>query len=558
MEDMNSVLMLGAVAVMVFFGAVLAILGRYRKCPSDKVMVIYGKVGSGRDGSSRSSKCLHGGAAFVWPIFQDYQYLDLTPFSINIDLRNALSKQNIRIDVPARFTVGISTEPGVMQNAAERLLGLKLEEVQNLAGDIIFGQLRLVIASMNIEEINTDRDGFQSKITENVESELRKIGIRLINVNVTDITDESGYIDALGQEAAAKAINDAKVTVAERNRDGNMGKAKANSEEKIGVSEQTTLAIKSVAQFEADQKIAMAQAQAETEAGQKEAESKNRIKMAELDARAREGEKTAESKNRIRMASLDAEAVEGENEAKIRIMQSESSRREREAEAKRRALATEKVQAAGAMQEAFAAEEAAEKARAAKEKATMEADVLVKAEIEKRRMELEAEADAEQARRTAQGEADAMFAKMEAQARGLQEILSKQAEGYAQIIQSAGGDADAAIQLMMANKIEELVKIQVEAIKGINIDKITVWDSMNGADGASTTANFLNSITKAVPPISDLFKMTGVQAPGMFAQSQSPAKQIQAKPSAAAPARSPAVARSAAAQAAPVKPQADR
>ena len=199
-------LILTCVIVVIVFSLLLFLIKRYKKCPSDKVMVIYGKVGSNKDGSTRSAKCIHGGAAFIWPVIQSYEFLDLTPMSISVDLENALSRQNIRINVPSRFTVGVSTEPGVMQNAAERLLGLKLQEIQELAKDIIFGQLRLVIATMDIEEINTDRDKFLEAVSRNVEGELKKIGLRLINVNVTDISDESGYIDALGKEAAAKAL----------------------------------------------------------------------------------------------------------------------------------------------------------------------------------------------------------------------------------------------------------------------------------------------------------------------------------------------------------------
>lgn len=96
--------------------------------------------------------------------------------SLQVDLVNALSRQNIRVDVPSRFTVGISTEQGVMQNAAERLLGLSLASIQELAKDIIFGQLRLVVATMDIEEINTDRDKFLEAVSRNVETELKKIG----------------------------------------------------------------------------------------------------------------------------------------------------------------------------------------------------------------------------------------------------------------------------------------------------------------------------------------------------------------------------------------------
>lgn len=406
----NVVILLIVIGVLLF-SLLLVLLSRYRRCPSDKIMVIYGKVGTNKDGSARSARCIHGGAAFIWPVIQSFDYLDLTPISINVDLTNALSHQNIRVDVPSRFTVGISTEPGTMQNAAERLLGLKMVEVQELAKDIIFGQLRLVIATMDIEEINTDRDKFVEAVYHNVETELKKIGLRLINVNVTDITDESGYIEALGKEAAAKAINDAKKSVAEKNRDGSIGESQAVKDQ------------------------------------------------------------------RIQVAEANAAAIAGENESKAAVAQSDATRREA---------------------------------------ATQQADVIVKARIEKERVELEAEAEAEQTRRKARGEADAIYATMEAQARGAQEILAKQAEGFQKIVEAAGGDANAAVQLMLADKIEELVKIQVEAIKNLKIDKVTVWDSMGGKEGGSTTANFLSGMMKSIPPLNETFKMAGMQIPGFL------------------------------------------
>ena len=208
-----------------------AMIRRYKRCPSDSILVVYGKTGGGQ-----SAKCIHGGASFILPIFQDYEFLDLTPMSIEVNLTNALSKQNIRVNVPSRFTIGISTEPSVMQNAAERLLGLHLDAVQDLAQEIIFGQLRLVVASMDIEEINSDRDKFLSHITHSVEAELKKVGLKLINVNITDIHDESGYIEALGKEAAAKAINEAKVSVAQKVRDGSIGEANALQDQRIQVA----------------------------------------------------------------------------------------------------------------------------------------------------------------------------------------------------------------------------------------------------------------------------------------------------------------------------------
>ena len=457
-------IILGGVVAVLVFSLIIMMVSRYKKCPSDRVMVIYGKVGSNKDGTTKSARCIHGGAAFIWPVVQAYEFLDLTPLSISVDLENALSRQNIRINVPSRFTVGISTEPGVMQNAAERLLGLKLNEIQELAKDIIFGQLRLVIATMDIEEINTDRDKFLEAVSRNVEGELKKIGLRLINVNVTDISDESGYIDALGKEAAAKAINDAKKNVAEKNRDGSIGEANAHRDQ------------------------------------------------------------------RIQVAEADATAIQGENASKVNVAMSNAQRREKEAEATRIATSAEKIAEAQALEEAYAAQQKAEAARAAREKATAEADVIVKTEIDKRRKELEAEAEAEQIRRLAKGEADAIRLKMEAEAEGAQAILTKQAEGLRDVVAAAGGDAANAVSLMLADKMEQLMRIQVDAIKNVKIDKVTVWDGGQGQDGKTGTAGYISGLMKSIPPMSEMFEMTGMELPTLLGRKKEEAGQAPAAP----------------------------
>ncbi|MBN1253338.1 MAG: flotillin family protein [Bacteroidales bacterium] len=453
-----------ALAILFVFVLIYSLFKRFKRCPADHILVIYGKVG----GSGNSAKCIHGGAAFIWPIIQDYEYLDLTPIPIEVDLRNALSRQNIRVNVPSRFMVGISTIPEVMANAAERLLGLAQDEIRHLAADIIFGQLRVVIATMDIEDINSDREKFLKNITEGVEHELIKIGLKLINVNVTDITDESGYIDALGREAASGAINEAKIAVALKERNGSIGEAEANREKRIQVSA--------------------------------------------ADANAVIGEAQAQQNERINVAAANAAAVEGENNAKITVANSDANRRKQEAEAEKIALTAEKTNEANALEAAYKAEQIAELGRAEKVKATQYADTIVPAEIEKQRIEISAEANAEKIRRLAKGDADGIYLKMEAEAKGLFEILTKQAEGFKKIVQAAGDDSNDAVKLMIADKLPELVRMQVEAIKNIKIDKITVWDSGN-KDGVSSTANFMKSMAGAIPPLDDLFKQAGMQLP---------------------------------------------
>jgi flotillin len=341
----------------------------------------------------------------------------------------------------------VTTEPGVMQNAAERLLGLGQEEIQDLAMEIIFGQLRLVVASMDIEEINSDRDKFLTNISNSVESELKKVGLKLINVNITDIVDESGYIEALGKEAAAHAINAARKSVAEKNRDGSIGEANAKQDE------------------------------------------------------------------RTQVAAANAKAVEGENIAKIDVANSDSLRRQREAEAERIANASEKVQSAKALEESYIAEKEAEITRAERERSTQLADIIIPAEIDKKKVEIDAEAEAEQTRRLAKGEADAILFKAQAEAQGIYEVLTKQAQGFDQIVKAAGDNTKDAVLLLIADKLPEIVKMQSEAIKNIKIDKITVWENGSAKDGKTATSNFISGMYKSVPPLQEMFTMAGMELP---------------------------------------------
>lgn len=445
-EFISGWLWLVIVFVLVVFVTVITFLTRFKRCPPDRVMVTYGKVGPDSSGK-RSGRCIHGGAAFILPVLQDFEFLDLTPMTMDIDLTGALSQQNIRIDVPSTFTVGISTEPGVMENAAERLLGIPSHGIQKIAEDIILGQTRVVIATMLIEEIISNRDKFVDKITNGVEVELKKIGLKLINVNVKDITDASGYIEALGKEEAARAINEAKKAVAEKNRDGEIGRAEAEREQRIKVS------------------------------------------------------------------AADATAVGGENLAKIEIANTNANRREREAEAEKRGSAAEKVQSAMALEESYKAEERAEIQRAERERATQMANVIVPSQITKQKIEIDADAVAERFRREAQGEADSIYLKLEAQARGNRELLMKQAEGLQAIVQAADGNPRDAALLLVTEKLDSLVATQVEAIKNLKIDNVTVWDSMSGKDGSPTTAGFLSGMLGSLPPLQNLFEMAGMNLP---------------------------------------------
>ena len=434
------------VAIVIFFAQ------RYKRCPPDKVMVVYGRTDKGK-----ASRTIHGGAALVWPLIQDYAFLSLNPITINIDLQNALSLQNIRINVPSTFTIGVSTESHIMANAAERLLGLKQPEIEEMAKEIIFGQLRLTVASLTIEQINQDRDSFLDLTRTNVDTELQKIGLYLINVNLVDITDESDYIESIGKKAAATAVENARVDVAIAERDGAVGAAKADRAREIEVAENL--------------------------------------------AEAEKGRKTAEADQRVYVGQQEALAISGENAAKAEVAQSDADLAEAEAAAKQRAdVATAQSQAA------------IERARYTEEEERLRASDIVREQIQKQQIEIAAEAEAERQRRVARGEADAILAIYEAEAAGVKQVLEVKAAGYEGLVSSTGGDAKAAATLLMVEKLDQMVAAQVEAIRNLKIDSITVWDSGGDGDGSSTS-NFISNLVKSLPPLHDIASNAGVDLP---------------------------------------------
>ncbi|MDH4226641.1 MAG: SPFH domain-containing protein [Deltaproteobacteria bacterium] len=495
---MSAFWILPILAFIVFIvSTVIFLASRYKRCPSDMILVVYGRVGEGQ-----SSNCIHGGGALVWPLIQDYAYLSLTPMTIPIPLQNALSQQNIRINVPSTFTVGISTNAAIMNNAAERLLNLQTAKIEEMAKEIIFGQLRLTVASLTIEQINQDRESFLEAVRKNVEPELNKIGLYLINVNITDITDESDYIQSIGKKAAAEAINRAKVDVAEEEKRGAIGQSSANREKDIRVAENTAEAEKGKKKAQADMRIYVQQQETTAAVGEIEAVREKEIRTAENIAQADKGKKKAEADMRIYVQGQEAAAIGGENKAKADIADANAE------------LA---VKQAAALQKGEVAKREAEaeiqKAQYKAEQERLNAEQVVIQEIEKRKVEIAAEAIAEQTRKHAKGDADAIFMKYEAEAKGIRQLLDSKAEGYERLIKSCNGDPKAAATLMMIEKLEEIVGMQVEAIKNIKIDKITVWDSGKGDDKGSSTANFISSLIKSVPPLHDIAAVAGVDLP---------------------------------------------
>ena len=505
-DSTKSLMWLGIIfaACMLIVFIVVFIIKRYRRCPSNRVLVVFGKVGG-----QRAAKCLHGGGTFVWPLIQDYAYLSLEPQVIDIPLEGALSLNNIRVNVPSTFTVGISTDLVMMNNAAERLLGLDDRKIKEQAQDIILGQLRLVIATLSIEEINKDREKFMSLINENVAQEINKIGLDLINVNIRDITDESGYIAAIGKRAAAEAINRAKVEVAQQDRDGATGEAMARREQAVKVAAERAKAAEGEKEAEQHQRVAVASLDALAVQGEVESKRNKEIAVAEREAETVAATKRAEQQRRIEVAKAEASAVEGENLSQAKVAESNAKLAEIRADATRRA----DVAAAQAEESILIAEREKELARLSKEQ-------LAPQEIEKKRIEIAAEAEAERTRREAKGDADGVLFKYQAEAEGVRKVLEAKAEGYRQLVAACADNPQVAPTLLMIEKLPELVAEQVKAIQNLKIDKITVWDSGrgggNGSMGHGATADFLSGLIGSLPAMHELAEQAGIELPGVL------------------------------------------
>ena len=469
---------------------------RYKRCPSNRVLVIFGKVGRGD-----SARCVHGGAAFVWPLIQDFAYLSLEPMQIEIPLRGALSCENIRVNVPSVFTVAVGTGPETMQNAAIRLLGLNVVEIKKQAEDIIFGQLRQVIASMLIEDINRDREAFLANIQTSLEPELKKIGLVLINVNITDITDESGYIEAIGQKAASQAIQQARGDVAEQ--------------EKIGETR--------VAEAERDRSIQVANATKLRDIGTREALREQAVRIAELERDQQIGEqaaaferdaqvKDAERAMRVRLAEANARAVEGENASAAQIAASKAELQVKEADAYRLSETRKREAEAAVLEAQNVAMTKAALAEAQRVEAERRAALEAPAKAEKAKRIVEAEAEAERRRIEAEGEASAIFARLEAEAKGQYEILAKKGDGLKQIIEACAR-AQQAFQLMMLEHLDHLAAASAQAISNIKFDKVVVWEG-GGQNGQSSTAGFLHGLSRTLPPMMQVLKdIGGIELP---------------------------------------------
>lgn len=510
---MTTIMYVSAILAVVIILTIIGVLSRYRRCKPNQVLVVYGKTG----GEKKSAKLYHGGAAFVLPIIQSYDILSMEPMQIDCRLTGALSSQNIRVDVPTTITVAISTNPEIMQNAAERLLGMDTESTENLITDIVYGQMRLIIAEMTIEKLNSDRDEFLDKARKNIDNELNKLGLYLLNINISDIRDEAGYIMNLGKEAESKALNEAQANieeqeklgaikiavqqkeketavantqkeqeiqiaytekeketvVAETKKEKEVALALTDKEKQIGVAQADRDRAAVIAKTLADKESAIARSKAELEVNKAEAERMEEVGKNKAEADKQAAIAIQDSEAQIKKAEAEKNASVGYNNAQKEVAISESELQVIKAQSEKRA-GEERVKSEAAVKTAKElADKEVEEAKAEKVQAALRAEKIVPAETQKKAIKM----------------------KLEAEAEGKKKSLMAEAEGFKAMVEAAESNPQIAIQYKMVNQWKEIAGEQVKAFEHINLGNITVFDG-----GQNSTGNFLNNVVKTVAP----------------------------------------------------------
>lgn len=475
---MTSLIIVGVV-VLVAIITIIGILSRYRKCKSDELLVVYGKTGSHKEKVSerdakgnlvdreveiKTAKVYHGGAAFVWPIIQGYEVMSMQPIQLNLVLKNALSAQNIRVTIPTTVTVAISQEPLIMQNAANRLLGADDDVKESLISDIVYGQMRLVIASMTIEELNSDRDKFLAQARDNINTELNKLGLYLMNINISDIQDAAQYIDNLGKKEETKARAQSQADIAEEEKKGAIQIAQTTREKEIAIAAATKEQETIVAETNREKEVAIAKTTKEKETQLAEQHKEQQIAVAEQRKEREIGVATAQTEEASKVAEQEAlraakiaeqQAYATTKEAEF-TAKAEAAKAEAEAEKEVRiAVAEAEKEVKTAQYESEARQKAAEAEKAAgvaEQKATIEVS-KAKGEAEK------AKAEAERVAGTSKVEAQMAVAKTEQE----RQVEVNEAKAKAE---EAKLKAEVIIP---AEKAKEKAKIEAEAVKSVAI-----------------------------------------------------------------------------------------
>jgi flotillin len=463
-----SMILLIAVAFVV---VVWAMASRYKKIPPNQVGIFYGRKYKflTPDGKleCRGFRVVAGGGALLWPIIEHFQPMSTAVSQVEIDEHDIPNKDNVKISARGVATYKIETTEESLHNAAAAFLGKSDDELARIVRNILQGHLRSIIGKLNINEILRDRDAFNKNVVLESTEELHRLGIQIITLVIQDVTDEYGYIDALGKQSVAEAIRDANIKTSQAEAETKKKVSDANREADIQVAGNAV----QVAQAERDRDVKKAQFRTIADTERAKAEQAFGIALAEQ-------EKTL----KVRQAERDA----AEKEAQIEVQMKEAARKEQE-------LAATVVKIAEANRTKQVIE-----AQAAKQVAVTNAEAASEAAIRR--------AEGERQARVYEGEGEAsktkavMLAQAEGEAAKTKQALLAQAEGEAAkkgMVLKA--EAEGTKQLA-----EALAKMTADAKMILVLDRLPVLLDRGGDAMSKVATSIFSSVAAPLGQIDEV------------------------------------------------------
>ena len=433
------------------------LLRGYVKAPPDKAFII--------SGLRKKPKILVGRAGVKLPLLERLDVLYLGQMTVDIKTEQSVPTTDfINVNVDAVAKVRIAPDGAGIEKASRNFLNKKPEQIALDLQDSLQGNMREIIGTLTLKDINTNRDSFSDQVMMKAATDMDKLGIEILSCNIQNVTDEKGLINDLGADNTSKIKKDAAIAKAQADRDVAIAQAEANK----AANDARVLADTEIAQKNNELAIR-----------QSELKVISDTKKAEADA-AYEIQKQAQQKN-IQVATVNAQIAKAERDSEL------------------------KKQEVGVMQQALDAEinkkADAEKYRVEQEAAAGLAKRQREAEARKYEQEKEAEAKkavADAAKYSAEQEAAGIRAKYEAEAAGIAlkgkaEAEAKKAVGLAEA-EAMEKKAEAYQKYNNAAMAEMLIKVLPDIAEEIakplaQIDKITIIGGEGRDGGVSQMAS---------------------------------------------------------------------
>jgi flotillin len=427
------VIILAAVAAIALLVAISRFAKNYIKVPPNAVAIFSGRKHELPDGRVVGYRMVRGGAAFRWPLLEQVDYLSLNVFTIPLEIKRAYTLKGVPISVKAVANVKIKGDDMSLSAAGERFLGMTHDTIQKVIFQTLEGHLRSILGTLTVEEVNSDRSSFAQKLTSEAALDLERMGIGVDVLTIQDISDEEGYLDALGKKRTAEV-----------KRDGTIGEAEATRDAKI----KSALAMQEgeKAKFDADANISAAQRDFQVKQAQYQAE----IEMEK--AKAAQAGPLADAKAKQAVVAEEVRVERTRTQEQIAVQEQEVLRKQKE----------------------------------------LEATVIKAAEAERQAAIVRAEAKKQSAILEAEGQKAAQIAMAEAQ----QEKLKQEGLGRAAAVEAEGRAEAAKIEAMglaQARAIEAQGVAEAQAI----LKKAEAWRQFNDAAKLQTLLEKLPSVLQA-------------------------------------------------------------